>query len=98
MYSNTKVGDYLAESNPKTLKVQPGWAKSLGGEVNTVADKIKITGSGEEILSGTFENFDHYMIIVPLMIESTQILSEIIETKYNEDITGTIRAFWLALT
>ena len=59
MYSNTKVGDFLAESNPKTLKVQPGWAKSLGAEVHIVADKIKITDSGKIILSGTFENIHH---------------------------------------
>ena len=59
MYSNTKVGDFLAESNPKTLKVQPGWAKSLGGEVNIVADKIKIMDSGKIILSGTLENLKH---------------------------------------
>ena len=61
MYSNTKVGDFLAGSNPKTLKVQPAWAKSLGGEVNIVADKIKITDSGEQIviLSGTFGNLKY---------------------------------------
>ena len=45
----------MAESNPNTLKVQPAWAKSIGGEVIAVADKIKITDSGEKILSGTSE-------------------------------------------